>query len=58
MLWHYLDSDPMLVRYTVLGRPEFPVVHREFMGLRRGLQRVSGGAHRSLSLGAVVKCLI
>jgi hypothetical protein len=54
MLWHYLYSDPMLVRYTVLGRPEFPVVHREFMGLRRGLQRVSGGAHRSLSLGAVV----
>lgn len=35
MVWHYLDSDPMLVRYTVLGRPEFPAVHREFMGLRR-----------------------
>ena len=34
MVWHYLDPDPMLVRYTVLGRPEFPAVHREFAGLR------------------------
>jgi len=35
MLWHYLDTDPMLVRYTVLGRPEFPTVHQEFVGLKR-----------------------
>lgn len=35
MIWHYLDPDALKVRYTVLGRPEFPVLHREFLGVQR-----------------------
>ena len=34
MVWHYLDPNALQVRYTVLGRPEFPVLHREFLGVQ------------------------
>ena len=34
MIWHYLDPDALKVRYTVWGRPEFPVLHREFLGVQ------------------------
>ena len=30
-MWHYLDKNPLVVRYHVPGRPEIATVHRSFL---------------------------
>lgn len=35
LTWHYLDKNPLVVRYHVPGRPEIATVHRSFLHLQR-----------------------
>ncbi|CAE7675080.1 cnnm4 [Symbiodinium necroappetens] len=35
LTWHYLDKNPLVVRYHVPGRPEIAPVHRSFLHLQR-----------------------
>ncbi|CAE7262259.1 cnnm4 [Symbiodinium natans] len=35
LVWHYLDKNPLVVRYHVPGRPEIATVHRSFLHRQR-----------------------
>mmetsp|Transcript_6433 Transcript_6433/g.11769 ORF Transcript_6433/g.11769 Transcript_6433/m.11769 type:complete len:317 (+) Transcript_6433:30-980(+) len=35
LTWHYLDTNPLVVRYTVYGRPDIAAVTGEFVHLQR-----------------------